>query len=100
MSILTTGSEENAGKTIADIVEDEGWESFRARETATLEAVTAPSTVIATGGGIILAPYNRQFMREKGVVILPLCPGFYAGGAAGGVSGRGTAPGADRETAE
>lgn len=45
--------QENAGKTIADIVEDEGWESFRARETATLEAVTAPSTVIATGGGII-----------------------------------------------
>ncbi len=42
--------QENAGKTIADIVEDEGWESFRARETATLEAVTAPSTVIATGG--------------------------------------------------
>lgn len=64
LSILTTGSE-NAGKTIADIVEDEGWESFRARETATLEAVTAPSTVIATGGGIILAPYNRQFMRER-----------------------------------
>ncbi len=66
--------QENAGKTIADIVEDEGWESFRARETATLEAVTAPSTVIATGGGIILAPYNRQFMREKGVVIYLCAP--------------------------
>ena len=66
--------QENAGKTIADIVENEGWESFRARETATLEAVTAPSTVIATGGGIILAPYNRQFKREKGVVIYLCAP--------------------------
>ena len=61
-------------RTIADIVENEGWESFRARETATLEAVTVPSTVIATGGGIILAPYNRQFMREKGVVIYLCAP--------------------------
>jgi shikimate kinase len=41
-----------AGRTIADIVEQEGWESFRARETAALKAVTTPSAVIATGGGL------------------------------------------------
>lgn len=63
-----------AGKTIAEIVDEEGWESFRARETATLEAVTAPSTVVATGGGIILAPYNRQFMHENGIVIYLCAP--------------------------
>ena len=63
-----------AGKTIAEIVEQEGWESFRARETATLEAVTAPSTVIATGGGIVLAECNRHFMREKGIVIYLSAP--------------------------
>ena len=40
--------------TVAEIVEREEWAGFRARETAALEAVTAPSTVIATGGGIIL----------------------------------------------
>ena len=36
--------------TVAEIVEREEWAGFRARETAALEAVTAPSTVIATGG--------------------------------------------------
>ncbi|HDR2860885.1 TPA: shikimate kinase AroL [Enterobacter asburiae] len=64
----------HAGRSIAEIVEQEGWASFRARETATLEAVTAPSTVIATGGGIILAECNRQFMREKGIVIYLCAP--------------------------
>ena len=44
----------HAGHSIAEIVEKEGWDSFRSRETATLEAVTAPSTIVATGGGIIL----------------------------------------------
>ena len=66
--------QEHAGQTIAEIVEKEGWESFRARETAALEAVTAPATVIATGGGIILAEYNRQFLREKGSVIYLCAP--------------------------
>lgn len=66
--------QQEAGESIADIVEREGWESFRARETAALEAVTAPSTVIATGGGIILAAHNRQFMREKGLVIYLCAP--------------------------
>ena len=66
--------QEHAGQTIAEIVEKEGWESFRARETAALEAVTAPATVIATGGGIILAEYNRQFLREKGIVIYLCAP--------------------------
>jgi shikimate kinase len=63
-----------AGQSIAEIVEKEGWGSFRARETATLQAVTAPSSVIATGGGIILAPCNRQFMRENGIVIYLCAP--------------------------
>jgi len=66
--------QEHAGQTIAGIVEKEGWESFSARETATLEAVTAPATIIATGGGIILAECNRQFMREKGIVIYLCAP--------------------------
>ncbi|MGX9870809.1 shikimate kinase AroL [Enterobacter mori] len=61
--------QEHAAQSIAEIVEKEGWESFRARETAALEAVTSPATIIATGGGIILAEYNRQFMRDKGIVI-------------------------------
>jgi shikimate kinase len=63
-----------AGQSIAEIVAQEGWESFRARETATLEAVSATSGVIATGGGIVLSAHNRQYMRDKGVVIYLCAP--------------------------
>lgn len=66
--------QENAQQTIAAIVEQEGWDGFRARETAALEAVSAPSRVVATGGGIILREYNRRFMRENGVVIYLCAP--------------------------
>lgn len=56
-------------RTVAEIVAAEGWDSFRARETESLRAVTAPATVIATGGGMVLAEVNRRFMREHGQVI-------------------------------
>lgn len=55
--------------TVAEIVDKEGWAGFRARECAALRAVTALTRVIATGGGIVLAEENRQFMRECGVVV-------------------------------
>lgn len=60
--------------TVAEIVERDGWPGFRARETAALEAVTAPATVVATGGGIILTEYNRHFMRENGIVVYLSAP--------------------------
>ncbi|HGY3716465.1 shikimate kinase AroL [Citrobacter sp. Res13-Sevr-PEB04-36] len=60
--------------TVAEIVEREGWEGFRAQETTALQAVTAPSTVIATGGGIILTEYNRHYMRNNGTVIYLSAP--------------------------
>lgn len=66
--------QENAQQTIAAMVEQEGWDGFRARETAALEAVSAPSRVVATGGGIILSEYNRRFMHEHGVVIYLCAP--------------------------
>ncbi|HCD5425272.1 TPA: shikimate kinase AroL [Klebsiella aerogenes] len=56
-------------RTVAEIVQQEGWERFRELETLSLKAVTLPDTVIATGGGIILAERNRLFMRENGIVI-------------------------------
>lgn len=64
----------NVQMTVADIVEREGWAGFRAREAAALEAVTAPATVVATGGGIILAEQNRHFMRNNGIVIYLSAP--------------------------
>ncbi|MGK9175277.1 shikimate kinase AroL [Yokenella regensburgei] len=60
--------QEQAQMTVAQLVCQEGWQGFRARETQALEAVTAPAHVVATGGGIVLSEYNRQFMREKGLV--------------------------------
>lgn len=61
--------QQRAGMTVADIVVKEGWSGFRARETQTLQSVTQPGTVVATGGGIILAQVNREFMRQHGRVI-------------------------------
>lgn len=56
-------------RSVAQIVAEEGWEGFRARESESLQAVTAPATIIATGGGMVLAEGNRRFMRENGQVI-------------------------------
>ena len=58
-----------AQRSVARIVADEGWDGFRARESQSLQAVTALASVIATGGGIVLAEANRRFMRENGQVI-------------------------------
>ena len=55
--------------SVAEIVEREGWEGFRRRETQALESTSAPQTVVATGGGIVLAAENRAFMRRTGTVI-------------------------------
>lgn len=61
--------QQRSGMSVAEIVASEGWTGFRERETEILMSVTQPSTVIATGGGIILAPVNRDYMRKNGVVI-------------------------------
>ena len=61
-------------ETVADIVTREGWDGFRKRESAVLRAVTAPGTVIATGGGMVLAEENRRFMRENGIVLYLSAP--------------------------
>ena len=66
--------QQRAGKSIADIVAEEGWPAFRARETQTLLSVASPQTVIATGGGIILASVNREFLRHHGIVIYLKAP--------------------------
>lgn len=60
--------------SVADIVAQEGWNGFRARETQALKSVTSPDVVVATGGGMVLAEGNRQFMREQGVVIYLRAP--------------------------
>ena len=65
---------ETTGETVADIVSREGWDGFHKRESAVLREVTAPATVIATGGGMVLAEENRRFMRENGIVLYLSAP--------------------------
>ena len=62
--------ETRAGADIPWIFDVEGEEGFRRRETAVLEDLAQRSqAVIATGGGAILAPANRDLMARSGVVV-------------------------------
>ena len=62
--------ETRAGADIPWIFDVEGEEGFRRRETAVLEDLARRSqAVIATGGGAILAPANRDLMARSGVVV-------------------------------
>jgi shikimate kinase len=61
---------ERTGVPIATIFEIEGEDGFRRRESAVLEEVSRDADrVIATGGGAVLAPGNRELMRARGTVV-------------------------------
>ena len=58
-----------AGQSIAEIFASEGEAGFRDREAAVLrELCQQPRLVIATGGGAILRPANRELLRKAGFV--------------------------------
>lgn len=65
---------ESTKRTVAEIVEKEGWDGFRARESQILKDVTQPRRVIATGGGMVLAEQNRLFMQKMGIVFFLSAP--------------------------
>jgi shikimate kinase len=66
---------ETTGRTIADVVETEGWEGFRELETAVLAAVAeTPGNVVATGGGVVLKARNRELLTQGVVVYLQADP--------------------------
>src|SRR5207245_2182803 len=53
------------GRSIADIFRDDGEEAFRNLETAALrQALTPDEVVIATGGGVVLRPENRDLLAR------------------------------------
>ncbi len=61
---------ERTGVPIATIFEIEGEAGFRRRESQVLaELATRRGTVVATGGGAVLAEENRRTMRASGTVI-------------------------------
>jgi len=62
--------EARTGVTVATMFEVEGEESFRRREAALLDELTQrPGIVLATGGGAVLLPENRDRLRTRGLVI-------------------------------
>jgi shikimate kinase len=61
---------DRTGVPVATIFEIEGEAGFRRREAYALaELAQRNDCVIATGGGIVLAPENRQVMRASGIVV-------------------------------
>jgi shikimate kinase len=62
--------ESRTGVDIPYIFEREGEAGFRAREREVLEALTQREGVlVATGGGAILDPDNRRWLRSRGCVV-------------------------------
>jgi shikimate kinase len=58
-----------AGMSIADIFAAEGEAGFRDREAAVLaELAGLTNHVVATGGGVVLRPANRELLRNSGFV--------------------------------
>ena len=62
--------EKKTGVSIDVIFDIEGEQGFRSRETGILkELVEERGIVLATGGGAVLAPENRELLRDNGMVI-------------------------------
>lgn len=62
--------EEHTGASVGLIFDLEGEEGFRKRETAMLRTLTARKNILlATGGGTVLAPENRELLKSSGTVV-------------------------------
>jgi len=58
------------GKTIREMVEEEGWDAFRAQERAIIKKLPASAdAVIAAGGGAIMDPENRKSLKHNGLFV-------------------------------
>ncbi len=62
--------EERTGVRIAVIFDIEGEAGFRKREAEVVEELTALNDVVlATGGGVVLDPRNREHLSARGCVV-------------------------------
>jgi shikimate kinase/3-dehydroquinate synthase len=72
---LDDAIEAAAGRSVAEIFEQEGEAGFRRRETAALQRITAgPAAVVATGGGAACHGDNLAHMRACGLVVALTAP--------------------------
>ena len=61
---------QEAGRSIAEIVAQGGWEEFRRREKELVARYATPhGLVLATGGGVVLDFDNVQTLRKNGLII-------------------------------
>lgn len=62
--------EARSGADIAWIFDVEGEEGFRRREQKVIEELTQKSNIVlATGGGVVMVPENRNALAARGTVI-------------------------------
>lgn len=62
--------EERAGADISWIYDIEGEEGFRKREQKVIEELTQKNNIVlATGGGVVVTPENRNALAARGTVI-------------------------------
>lgn len=67
--------ERKTGATIPWIFEKEGEQGFRDRETAVINELTSrPHLVLATGGGAITQVLNRDYLKQRGIVVYLYTP--------------------------
>lgn len=59
-----------AGRPVAEIFASDGEAVFRSMESVALSAaLSGPSSVVATGGGVVLDPANRTLLAERATVV-------------------------------
>ena len=62
--------EKRTGKSIEEIVEKDGWPAFRKEEEKVMKKLAMlDKTILATGGGVILNPVNRELLVKNGILI-------------------------------
>ncbi|MBY0228554.1 MAG: shikimate kinase, partial [Gemmataceae bacterium] len=62
--------ERRAGRTVSELFAAEGEAAFRALESEVLADLCGRTRlVVATGGGVVLSPINRERMRSTGRVV-------------------------------
>ena len=60
----------HTGKTIREIVEEEGWESFRKEEKAVVRGLSfLGDKVISAGGGAVMDAENREALKRNGLFL-------------------------------
>ncbi|SPL68836.1 shikimate kinase AroK [Acinetobacter stercoris] len=67
--------ERKTGASIPWIFEKEGEQGFRSRETIVIDDLTSrKQLVVATGGGAVTQSKNREFLKNRGIVIYLYTP--------------------------